>query len=105
MPKDELASNYYAFISYSRSDIRAAKFIQKGLENFNYTVFSIADEYKPQDSKYLRKVFRDRTDMGFNELDYRELLKKALDRSRYLIVICSPNARGSSPVQAEIEYF
>ncbi len=105
MAQQEQQNNYYAFISYSRLDIKAAKFIQKGLENFKYTVFPVADEFKPQNPTFLRRVFRDKTDMDYSNEDYRKVLKKTLDRSRYLVVICSPNAKASAPVHEEIEDF
>ncbi len=96
---------YYAFISYSRRDLRAAQYIQKGLERFKYSNFPVQDRYKPRDPHYLRKIFLDKTDLTYRNTDYRKGLKKALDNTRYLIVICSYHSRKSIEVQREIETF
>ncbi len=96
---------YYAFISYSRKDVRAARYIQKGLENFCYTSIPVRDKYKPRHPKFLRKIFRDKTDLSYKTPNYRQGLKLALDNSRYLIVICSGNSRRSKEVEHEIQDF
>ncbi len=96
---------YYAFISYSRKDMRAARYIQKGLENFCYTSIPVQDKYKPKHPQFLRKIFRDKTDLSYKAPDYRQGLKLALDNSRYLVVICSGNSRRSKEVEREIEDF
>ena len=96
---------YYAFISYSRQDVKAAKFLQRGLEQFKYAVFPVPEERKPQDPVYLRKVFRDKTDLGYKNKTFRDGLYRALADSRFLIVLCSPQSCRSPEVAREIEDF
>ncbi len=97
--------NYYAFISYSRRDIRAASFLHRKLEKFNYSVFTVEEECRPGDPKYLRKVFRDRTDLNYRDEDFRVGISRALKDSHYLIVVCSRHSRESVEVAYEIEEF
>lgn len=93
---------YYAFISYQRKDEKWAKWLQHKLENYKLPVAN-AKEASDKQSKYIRPVFRDKTDLTAGPLP--DALKEALQQSRYLIVICSPNAVKSPWVNEEIETF
>ena len=93
---------YYAFISYQRKDEKWAKWLQRKLENYKLPVAN-AKEASNKKSKYIRPVFRDKTDLTAGPLP--DALKEALQQSRYLIVICSPNAVQSPWVNEEIETF
>lgn len=93
---------YYAFISYQRKDEKWAKWLQRKLENYKLPVANAKDAADKK-SKYIRPVFRDKTDLTAGPLP--DALKEALQQSRYLIVICSPNAVESPWVNEEIETF
>lgn len=93
---------YYAFISYQRKDEKWAKWLQRKLENYKLPVAN-AKGSSDKKSKYIRPVFRDKTDLTAGPLP--DALKEALQQSRYLIVICSPNAVESPWVNEEIETF
>ena len=93
---------YYAFISYQRKDEKWAKWLQRKLENYKLPVAN-AKGTNDKNSKYIRPVFRDKTDLTAGPLP--DALKEALKQSRYLIVICSPNAVASPWVNKEIETF
>lgn len=93
---------YYAFISYQRKDEKWAKWLQRKLENYKLSVANTKDA-SDKKSKYIRPVFRDKTDLTAGPLP--DVLKEALNQSRYLIVICSPNAVQSPWVNDEINTF
>lgn len=97
-PKDY---NYYAFISYSRKDLKWAKWLQKKLET--YRLPSKLRKNNDEIPKRIVPVFRDQTDLSGVVLE--DSLKKELDASKYLIVICSANSSDSEWVNKEIEYF
>lgn len=91
---------YFAFISYSRKDERWAKWLQRKLEH--YRLPSTISRQKPELPKKI-KIFRDKTDLTAGCL--RQELKKELDQSKFLIVVCSPHSANSEWVGQEIEYF
>ena len=94
-----------AFISYSRADIEVAIDILKRLEKYPYPQEMVAEENRPEDPKYVRKVFLDVTDLPVSTSDFSEHIRKNLEESRYLIVICSKDAAQSDYVKREIDYF
>lgn len=96
---------YYLFISYSRRDSRAAAYLQRQLEHFRVPVKLVAKENLPEGQKYLRPVFRDRRDLKNTEESFTSDIKVALEQSRYLLVLCSPNSAESKWVDAEIKHF
>ena len=61
----------------------------------------IKNEFKK--SKYLEPIFRDRDYLTSGKLP--DMIKRQLDNSRYLIVICSPHSKKSSWVNQEVDYF
>ena len=96
---------YYAFISYSRKNSKAATYFHRQLEHFRIPVKYVAEENRPPKQKFLRPIFRDRRDLEANENSFTEDIKKALERSRYLIVLCSPDSAVSHWVEEEVKYF
>lgn len=85
-------NRYFAFISYSRTDMKAAAFIQSELEHFRYPRESIKPEKRPDDPTYVREVFLDKTGLSGQGDSFERKLETALSSSRYLIVLCSPEA-------------
>ena len=83
---------YFAFISYTRSDLAAAQYVQRTLEHFRYPKDSIRPEYYPDDDKYVREIFLDKTELSGRGALFERRLEAALANSRYLIVICSPRS-------------
>lgn len=93
--------DYSAFISYKREDERWAIWLQNHLER--YSIPSAIRKEIPRLPKRLKPVFRDKTDLGAGGLTVS--LHKELERSHFLIVICSPHSAKSDWVGKEIEYF
>ena len=92
---------YAGFISYSRKDTKWAKKIHNALERYR---LPIKLEEKGQQKKRLGKFFRDEDELaGSSSLGAS--LRGALEDSKALIVICSPNAVASNWVNEEIRYF
>lgn len=92
---------YSAFISYKRNDEKWAIWLQKHLER--YSIPSSIRKEIPGLPKRIMPVFRDKTDLGAGGLAMS--LHKELERSRFLIVICSPHSASSDWVGKEIDYF
>ena len=87
---------YSAFISYSRKDEVFVTRLLKQLERYR-----IPRSFRTNGGKF--RIFRDTEDAGVGELT--DVLRKALDASDYLIIVCSPDARRSNFVALEIDYF
>lgn len=96
---------YFAFISYSRKDSRAAAFVQRELERFRIPIKCVPEEMRVGLRKFVRPVFRDKRDLEVGESNFTTDIKKALEESRYLIVLASPNSAQSRWVDKEIAYF
>lgn len=90
----------YAFISYNHKDAKWAKWLQEKLESYKLPA-DIHNEF--EDSRYLRPVFRDKTDLNTGVLANE--LRKELEESKYLVVICSPNSAKSAWVSDEVKAF
>lgn len=94
--------DYLAFISYKRDDEDMAVWLQEAVESFKLPTELINDD--PQLNKYEnRYLFRDKTDMAGGVLP--DIIKRGLESSHYLIVICSPRVLESQWVNKEIDYF
>lgn len=94
--------SYDAFISYRHvpRDIAVASEIQKQLERFR-----IPPEIRRQTGRTrMEKIFRDKEELPVTS-DLQENICEALENSKYLIVICSPDTKESFWVQREIDYF
>lgn len=89
--------SYDAFISYSHKDLIFAKWLEEQLERYE-PPGGIGTEYRRL------KIFRDEHDILVAH-DLTGELRRHIQLSRYLIVVCSPGARKSSHVQMEIEEF
>lgn len=91
----------FAFISYKREDEKWAKWLQKRLES--YKLPATIRKETPSLPKYIRPIFRDGTDLSGGILANK--LHDELVRSRFLIVICSPNATKSEWINREAQTF
>ena len=92
---------YFAFISYCWEDDKIAEDLQKTLEGYKFP--TSLREKNPNLPTKIRPVFRDKTDLNGHRLE--ESLISALESSRYLIVICSPQATKSDWVNRGIQRF
>lgn len=105
MSETQLLFQYYAFISYSHHDEGWSKWLHKNLETY-----SAHQKLKAKDERFsnlpdrIYPVFRDREELAASS-DLPERIKEALKQSRFLIVICSPNAAQSRWVNEEILEF
>ncbi len=98
---------YTAFISYNSKDNRTARWLQKRLENYSLPSI-IANEkgevlksYDKTQNKF--RVFRYVTDLVAQNLE--DGLRRELDQSKFLIVICSPNSANAPWVRKEVNHF
>lgn len=92
---------YYAFISYKSDDEKWAKRLQEQIEKFRLPAYLC--KKNPEHPKRLKPCFRYHTDIGINEL--KTELQEKLERSKFLIVVCSPRSAKSEWVGEEIETF
>lgn len=96
---------YWAFLSYSHADIRWARRLHRALEAY-VAPRRLVGRPTPcgPAPRRLRPIFRDLDEMGAGG-SLSERLKRALDASGALIVICSPAAAASPWVGEEIRRF
>lgn len=92
--------NKYAFISYNHKDVVIAKWLQRKLESYKLPT-TICNEF--EDSRYLRPIFRDNTDLNSGVLINE--IRNNLKTSKFLIIICSPNSYNSKWVNDEVRAF
>ena len=103
----------FAFISYSRVDWQEATYIQSTLEHFRYPKEAIHEDRRPPNHKFVREIFLDKTSFSGRGPKFSEKLEDELSASKYLIVVCSPDAARPNPsatsedvnVEWEIETF
>jgi ankyrin repeat protein len=97
---------YWAFISYSSKDAKTAKWLHQWIENFPVPKDFSGLELAPGEplGKRLRPVFRDRDELP-SSYELGPPIRHALEQSRYLIVLCSPNSAQSEWVEKEIQTF
>ncbi|MBR3616651.1 MAG: TIR domain-containing protein [Bacteroidaceae bacterium] len=91
---------YYAFISYKREDEKQAKCLQDKLEHYRFPTNLNGRTDLP---KNVRPIFRDVTDLTPGIL--AEEIKKALNDSQWLIIVCSPRSAKSPWVCKEAQSF
>ncbi|MDR1192908.1 MAG: toll/interleukin-1 receptor domain-containing protein [Peptococcaceae bacterium] len=93
---------YAAFISYRHKalDTRLAKAIHRQLETYRVP----SNIAKRAGKKRLGKVFRDQDELPLLA-DLGEGIRRALEASEWLIVICSPDLPESKWCMAEVDYF
>ena len=92
---------YYAFISYQRKDEEWAERLRNKLEHYR-----MPSSVRKQDAslpKEIRPIFRDALELAGGVL--AKEIETALQQSKYLIVICSPNSAKSPWVNKEIQTF
>lgn len=87
----------YAFISYSRQDDREVRWLHKALEDFRIPTGLPKPSDGEHPPKRLRPVFRDKQDLEVQARSFVEQIERELAASRFLIVVCSPNAARSRP--------
>lgn len=92
---------YVAFISYKSSDAEWANWFHHQLEHYHLPVDieSCTDE----DIKKLRPIFLDEAELSGGNLE--SAIQKALNESKYLIVLCSPDSAKSEWVNYEVQAF
>ena len=97
---------YWAFISYSSKDKVWADWLHRAIESYGVPARLVSRPTPTGEAapKRLRPVFRDRAELAASP-DLGKEIDEALAASRYLIVICSPNAARSQWVNKEIEGF
>ena len=93
--------HYYAFISYSTADSKWAKWLQHQLSY--YHIPSSIKKSKIGIPNKIRPIFIYEYDLAGNQL--HTAIQQELEASKYLIVICSPNAANSKYVNGEVETF
>lgn len=99
------APKYFAFISYSRKDSKVAGWLQKRLEWFRFPIKLVPENRRPPNPKYVRPVYRDKTNLEVTNEHYWPNIRRALEESRFLIVLCSPHSARSEPVNMEVKHF
>ena len=107
-PNEQQEFQYYAFISYSHKDMKWARWLQKKLETYKLPSKLQENEAEKKDKKsspyLIQPVFRDETSINPGKT-VDDALKSELEKSKYLIVICSPASSASSWVDREVERF
>ena len=96
---------YKAFISYSHQDESWARWLQRTLESYRIPRHLVGrpTPFGKVPSR-LSPVFRDREDLS-SATDLSQSIKRELEQSETLVVICSPASAGSRWVNEEIRYF
>lgn len=96
----EQSKEYYVFISYKSEDVEWAIWLQHELEHYHLPAsFNGRTDIRQE----LRPVFRDIDELAAGNLP--EQIKRALENSQNLIVVCSPQAAASPWVNQEVETF
>lgn len=97
----EQTYKYYAFISYQRKDEKWADWLRNKLEHYR-----LPSNLRQQDTslpKEIRPIFRDVLELSGGLL--AEEIASALQQSKFLVVLCSPNSAKSPWVDKEIQSF
>ena len=96
---------YWAFLSYSHHDKLIAKRLQKQLETYRVPRRLVGREttHGPVPAR-VSPVFRDRDELHAGA-DLKASVQDALSKSRWLIVVCTPDAARSPWVNREIIEF
>ena len=104
-PASAVELRYWAFISYSHADSRIAARLERMLESYSLPrqIVGRPTPLGPVPPR-LKPVFRDRSGMRAGS-DLLASVRDALLGSRYLIVVCSPEAVRSRWVNQEILEF
>ena len=97
---------YWAFISYSKHDAQWARWLHRSIETYGIPAQFLSHTTPSGEPapRRLRPIFRDREELPASA-DLAKQIFQALSASRFLIIICSPNAARSEWVNKEIELF
>jgi len=95
-----MSDPYHAFISYSHKNETDARWLHRRLESYRIPRQLRGEE----EIRRLSPVFRDREELP-TAVDLGRVIEDALERSRYMIVLCSPESAKSRWVDAEIRRF
>ena len=93
--------SYYAFISYTEKDEKWAEWLQWELEHYNIPT-KVRSEYKELPVR-IRPVFWYKNDLAGAHLS--GAIKKELEQSKYMIVVCSPSSANKEWVNDEVHIF
>ena len=98
-------SRYFAFLSYSHKDQELAEWLHAQLEDFRVPR-SLAGQLSENGPipRRLRPIFRDQHELAAAN-DLGEEIEEALEKSQFLLVLCSPDSARSRWTNAEIETF
>lgn len=102
--KPPAASQFSAFISYSHDDAGWARWLHRELETFVVPSAFRDRETVRRATGRLRPVFRDREELP-SAASLSDAILAALEKSAFLVVICSRRAAASAYVSFEIEQF
>lgn len=105
-PISLMSYKYWAFISYSSKDRAWGDWLIKAIETYKVPKALVGKSTSRGDPVPARAfpIFRDRDELP-TETDLGTMIAQALEQSRYLIVICSPNSARSKWVNEEILTF
>ena len=97
---------YWCFISYSHKDEAVARWLARSIEGFRVPrqLVGVAGREGEPVPKLVRPVFRDRDELPASA-DLGATLREALEASRVLVVLCSPDSARSRWVEEEILSF
>jgi WD40 repeat protein len=96
---------YWAFISYSHQDRAWADWLHKALETYRVPRRLVGRAHWSGNlPRRLAPIFRDRDELP-SSANLSGEINNALRQSRYLIVVCSPQAVASRWVNEEVKYF
>ena len=93
--------SYYAFISYTEKDEKWAEWLQWELEHYNIPT-KVRSEHKELPAR-IRPVFWYKNDLAGAHLS--GAIKKELEQSKYMIVVCSPASANKEWVNDEVRIF
>jgi hypothetical protein len=96
---------YWAFISYSHKDTAIADWLHRKLETYRVPKSLVGTPSREGEvPSRIMPIFRDREELPTSS-ELGDNLQKSLQQSRYLIVICSPDASQSRWVEEEVRAF
>lgn len=102
---DEPSRHYVAFVSYSHRDRKWAEWLHRSIENYRVPRDYSARAATLGDAQpSLRPVFLDREELPTSP-DLAQTVRAALQQSRFLIVVCSPDGARSRWVNEEVRIF
>ena len=65
----------------------------------------VPEDRRPPHGCYVRPIYRDKTNLEVTDEHYWKNSRRALEESRYLIILCSEHSAKSQPVNMEVEHF